>query len=504
MKYTVFYLLIICFLSCSNKPENELIDSDVQFIVTDDEDGSFIENANIKINGKNGETVLTTDVEGSASTILKSGKYSLSVEKEGFIPNSLDFSVNDTVEVISINLIEQIPEGFRQIPLQSSITEVQPMTGIVFWNSNAQRESDAISLEFSYMLYKDVVKEKDVYDWSVVDNLLTTVAARKHQAIFRFRYVYVGDRETAVPQYIRDLHDYHDTLGVSEGRDTRFPDWRHPELQRFHLDFHKKFAERYDNDPRLAFLQTGFGLWGEFHIYDGIFIEGRTFPSKEFQETIFTQMNQDFKKLPWSISKDAADGRYGPFRDKPELKNLKFGIFDDSFMHQTHGSYNTSCWNFFDRERSKTSPAGGEFGFYVLPHDQQNVLNPEGMYGRTFESEAAKFRISYMIGDWQPTYQTMERIKEASMACGYRFHILNLIEKDNVTRVKVANKGVAPIYYDAYISINGVKAKESLITLLPGTKQWYEIPTGGNNPVITIECERLVPGQKIEFEANLK
>jgi hypothetical protein len=47
------------------------------------------------------------------------------------------------------------------------------------------------------------------------------------------------------------------------------------------------------------------------------------------------------------------------------------------------------------RERYKTAPMGGEFSFYTQ-EDQANVLNREGMHGRIFESEAAKFHLSYI------------------------------------------------------------------------------------------------------------
>lgn len=42
-------------------------------------------------------------------------------------------------------------DGFVKISLQSQITGVQPMTGIVLWADNAKRNTDAISLEYSYM-----------------------------------------------------------------------------------------------------------------------------------------------------------------------------------------------------------------------------------------------------------------------------------------------------------------------------------------------------------------
>ena len=290
-------------------------------------------------------------------------------------------------------------DGFVKISLQSQITGVQPMTGIVLWADNAKRNTDAISLEYSYMQYKDIVKEKGVYDWTPLEQILDAVASRKHQAIIRFWYTYPG-YESAVPQYIRELPDYEETVALSEGKRTGFPDWRHPELQRFHKEFYQKFAERYDNDPRLAFLQTGFGLWAEYHIYDGPRIMGQTFPSKEFQAEFFRFMSETFKSTPWSVSIDAASSEYTPLEADASLRNLKFGVFDDSFMHETHDEYNGKNWKILGEKRYQTSPAGGEFGYYTK-YDQEHVLDyPDGIHGRNFEGESKRFHIT---AQWSKT-----------------------------------------------------------------------------------------------------
>lgn len=287
-------------------------------------------------------------------------------------------------------------KDFERVPLQSEIQNVQPMTGIVLWNTNGRSitAKDKIQLEYSYMLYNDVCKEQGVYDWTPMDKLLEEVASRGHQAVVRFRYTYVG-QQCAVPDYIKAWPGYEEMSGKSEGRTTYFPDWRCEELQRFHLEFHKKFAERYDSDPRLAFVQTGFGLWAEYHIYDGPCKIGRTFPSKDFQETFFKEMQNYFKETTWSISIDAADSFYSPLRAKKELLDIRFGNFDDSFMHETHHEYNRDCWMFFGEDRYKIAPRGGEFSYYSN-FDQQHCLDVEGMYGRTFESQVAEYHMTYI------------------------------------------------------------------------------------------------------------
>ena len=67
----------------------------------------------------------------------------------------------------------------------------------------------------------------------------------------------------------------------------------------------------------------------------------------------------------------------------------------------------------------------------------------------------------------------------------------------------VTNTGVAPIYHDAFIAVNGVRARESLKRLLPGDKLTVLVESGGPSPKLTIESDRLVPGQRIEYEADL-
>jgi hypothetical protein len=68
----------------------------------------------------------------------------------------------------------------------------------------------------------------------------------------------------------------------------------------------------------------------------------------------------------------------------------------------------------------------------------------------------------------------------------------------------VTNTGVAPLYHDAYLAVHGVRAERSLKGLLPGQSRTDEIASGGASPKLTIACDRLVPGQTIDFEANLR
>ena len=184
-----------------------------------------------------------------------------------------------------VSVVNAAESEFHPIPLQSRITNVQPMTGIVMWQDSRNSHTDAIQLEYAYMRYSDVVKEMGTYDWSVVEHMLDAVAARKHQAILRFWDTYPG-RPTSVPAYIKALPDYREITAKSENRDTGFPDWSHPEYQRFVLEFYETFAQQYDRDPRLANV---------------------------------------FKETPWMISQDAHVAKRTPFASQPayNLINLQ-------------------------------------------------------------------------------------------------------------------------------------------------------------------------------------
>ncbi len=391
-----------------------------------------------------------------------------------------------------------LAQEFVDVDVDSEVTEVQPMTGMVFWPENKDITTNAISLEYSYMDFSKIVMGKGVYDWTVVDDLLDEMAGRNHQAVLRFRFSYPG-KTTTVPRYIKDLADYNETEGLSEGQTTYFPDWTNTELRRFTLEFYEKYAARYDNDPRLAFVQAGFGLWAEYHIYDGPFELGVTFPSKAFQTEFFNHLKTVFVNTFWSISVDAADATYSPLSAEPELKDIEFGVFDDSFMHDTHSVDNEPNWNFFDRERYNTSPAGGEFSYYS-DYDQRNVLNPdEGAYGDPYEIWAQNFHITYINANDQNSYHPLSRVKEASMASGYKFKLKSFKTKADSSIIEVINLGVAPIYIDAYITINGVRSKESLKLLSQDESMLFHISAGGDNAVITIESDDILPTETIQY-----
>ena len=415
-------------------------------------------------------------------------------------------------------------KGFTMVPLNAEVTSVQPMTGLVMWTTHSQRlrYAESIQLEFQYCLPCRVVTGKVdgkiQYDWSYFEDILNDMQSRNHQGVIRFRYEYPSNTQvdgvagsTAVPQYIKDLEDYEETFKKNAGGDgpTYYADWSHPELQWFTKQFYTDFAERYNNDPRIAFVQVGFGHWSEYHTYGTPVKLGVNFPSKEYQKEFLLHLG-NVLDIPWGVSIDAADDGYSPIVDDPQLMALHFGLFDDSFMHEHHeiaqgDGYNERCWNEIGQDtRWQTGYCGGEISYYTN-FDQRNFLNPEGMYGWTWEAAAAKYHISYVIANDATggVHGTVERFREAGMAVGYHFEVLNCRTNGSETRFTVTNNGIAPIYRDAYFAIGNVQSTKSLRGLLPG--QTLDIiidaPLTADN-TLKITSPHILPTQTIEYEAH--
>lgn len=75
--------------------------------------------------------------------------------------------------------------------------------------------------------------------------------------------------------------------------------------------------------------------------------------------------------------------------------------------------------------------------------------------------------------------------------------------------LSIRNDGVAPLYYDAWPKLGGVRSSTSFKGLLPGVSKVFPIasaPPSGNRDftgLFSIDCDRFLPGQAIQFQASL-
>ena len=417
---------------------------------------------------------------------------------------------------------------WRDVPLKSRITHVQPGTGLVLWPHQAIRydktHGDAMALEFSYVMPDTLVLGRDGdelrYDWSPLETLLDGMASRGHQAVLRFPLCYprnTDNREggadkrgaTYVPAYIKALPDYHETFSPNPGGDgpTWYPDWRSEELRWFVRRFYTDLARRYGADRRIAFLEVGFGHWAEYHIHGTDLKLGENFPDMAWQRD-FLRFLDETMPLPWLVSVDAANAERTPVRNDPLVQAIPFGLFDDTFMHAKHeisqgSGWNERCWQGCGTNRWKRGVCGGEISYYTRK-DQRDFLNPDGMYGFTWEEAAAKYHMTFIICSDAPngTFFTPDRVREAGMASGYRFRVLSCRTDGKRTEITVVNEGIAPIYRDAWFAVGGVRAAQSLRGLLPGERLTCTVRAAAEPGNVAIVSDTILPTQQIEFDAD--
>lgn len=89
---------------------------------------------------------------------------------------------------------------------------------------------------------------------------------------------------------------------------------------------------------------------------------------------------------------------------------------------------------------------------------------------------------------------------------GYKYEIRDFRVKGGDAAVCIANIGVAPVYRDVFVSVNGVRGEYNLSSLMPGEQQWILISDcdATKESVPEIVCDHLVPGQKIEYVADIR
>ena len=398
--------------------------------------------------------------------------------------------------IVCLGLIysSELLAEWTEVPLTRRVSsQVRPWTGMVLWHDHEDVRTDAIAMEYSYVGYGQCAGDEK-FDWTIVEDRLSAAASRGHQSLLRFYFVYPG-RKASIPPDARH-QAYEPICGTSEGKRTEFVDWSSAWVQAWLLGFHREFAARYDNDPRLAAVQVGFGLWAEYHIYDGPSEIGRTFPSKEYQSAFLRAMDRYYIKTPWMISVDAADVQYSPIVGNDDLVQLHFGLFDDSFLSKGHAKHNEVNWRALRSNHPRY--AGGEISYYT-DHDQRLALSKRGPHGEPFEIAAGRFNLSFMIGNDQPQYQTMRRIRKASLALGYRLAVTRRRCDGKHTELTVKNIGIAAPPHPIDVAIGDAKSKP-IGGLPPGQEiqRRFEQVDGD----ISMTSIRLVSGQTIPFDVQ--
>jgi hypothetical protein len=321
------------------------------------------------------------------------------------------------------------------------------------------------SMEWNYLPLRSVMSGPTNFNWASLDTLLSKVAARGHQTVFRF-YLDYPTLPTGIPQYLLDAglvtHSYTDygnnSISVS-------PDYENPLLKRALTNFISAFGALYDGDPRIGFITLGLlGFWGEWHTYP----HDSWFASTAVQDEVMTAYEAAFTKTKLLV-------RY-PSGTHPAERRL--GYHDDSFAYST---IDPPAWMFLgllkaagDTNKWRTQPIGGEVRPEVQPcmwdASQTNCVPAGQEFTRCVDLTHASWMLNHAA--FSPGFIGAQKdlAIEGARRLGYALCVSNALLVDasvseplNVT-VALRNMGVAPFYYDWPVQLGALNTNNGLAT----------------------------------------
>src|SRR5512133_628428 len=108
------------------------------------------------------------------------------------------------------------------------------------------------SMEWGYLPLRSLMTGPTNFDWTALESLLSAIAKRGHQAVFRV-YLDYPSKPTGIPQYLLDAglvtrtYPDYDNAGLSVS-----PDYENLLLRQALTNFIAAFGARYDGDPRIG------------------------------------------------------------------------------------------------------------------------------------------------------------------------------------------------------------------------------------------------------------
>jgi len=367
-----------------------------------------------------------------------------------------------------------------------------PLKGWVVWGENTTTPPQPSTLFFTYRSWRILEPEEGQFDFdSWEKEIWEHWTSQGMKAIIRVYLDYPG-RPTGTPQWLIDS-------GVSMTRYDEYggglsPNYRHPLFLEKVKRLIQKLGERYDNDPRVAFLDVGIlGHWGEWHTYP----HEELFAPERVQREIVDSFSEAFKNKKMML-------RY------PNDWTAKepFGYRDDCFYDDTEGSED---WYFLSRFKSakaeaiwETQPIGGEFCGGGQGAITKTLADPEKCIRLIKQGHFSH------LGPAGGTMQARDDAHQKNIdamhrSLGYRFVIRNaripknpVIGSTNKLYLTIENIGSAPFYYRWPFQIKWLNSDNKSVAVQEtdiDIRQWLP---GEHNIIIDL----LPP--KIEQAADLK
>lgn len=325
------------------------------------------------------------------------------------------------------------------------------------------------------ILWSEIEPERGVFDWErfEAENNFAAWDSKDVSYVFRFRMDVPKSTpgQMDIPQWLYDMIDgdgtWYQTTEIGSGFS---PNYANPILIAEHERLIKAIGERYNDDPRVAFIQLGsIGHWGEWHTWPS---GSGEFPvesvANQYIQHYIDHLDQKMLGIRRPLE-HASKNNFGLFNDRigywPTTEDWLFWInngidYDNWYNKRTYPeSANPNFWH--------TAYSAGEFG-------SGNAL----MWLRddTVVDTLEQVRLSHTswIGPCSPAgvgnVPDLPNINTVLKTIGYRFVVESVTHEPYGMRghefdleMVWNNKGIAPFYFAWPLEIGLVNSDGELV-----------------------------------------
>ena len=370
--------------------------------------------------------------------------------------------------------------GFTLIEIEDVLPN--PFKGFAPWigNGNPVYETKLQQATFGW---RDLEPENGSYDWSYLERNWGNIAQTGRRVGFRVAAEIPGSGQNDTPQWLIDQGVEMRTYSI-DGENGFAPDWDDSLFLAAHHNFIIALGERYDKDPRVAWIDIGsYGFWGEWHVW----LNGSLAATQATKQAILEDYFEAFPTKKMVIAFDDNFATKYVTDHGGGIRNDCLGTKDSNdwyleSLSSVDPTLNDRIW--------KTAIITGEFC--------------GSSYGATIGT-TERFDLNYaFIQQTHWSYigsaggaiipqddEHRNNLDKLHKTLGYRF-VLRKVEHNNSIdknselsiSITVENKGVAPFYYDwpmtiYLISSDGVVVMEENLSIdiktwLPGLHTFSE------------------------------
>jgi Domain of unknown function (DUF4832) len=362
-----------------------------------------------------------------------------------------------------------------------------PFKGFAPWigNSNPVYQTKLQQATFGWA---DLETQKGQYNWSRLERNWGNITQTGKRVGFRVAAEIPGSGKNDTPQWLIDQGVKMRPYSI-DGEQGLAPDWDDSLFLAAHHDFIMALGARYDDDPRVAWIDIGsYGFWGEWHVWLNDSLAANQASKKSILDDYFEAFPTKHKVIAFddNFATEYVTDHFGGIRNDC-LGTVESNDWYLESLNSISSALNEQVW--------KTAIITGEFC--------------GSSYG-AIEGTTDRFDINYAfiqqthwsyIGPAGGAIQPQNEEHQANLdklfkKLGYRFVLRNVDHEKSVAKgstltvtISVENKGVAPFYYDWPLVLYLLSSDQQVVvqqtlnidikTWLPGTSNnadSFEIP----------------------------